>query len=75
MKLKSVRSRQNRHSADADMQMTIHLIEAYFQRARGEVPGGTIDFYFSSTNTEGVKRPQQCQRSGQLRVIGKLFAL
>src|ERR1700722_9050136 len=39
---------QSWHTAGADVQMTIHVIEAYFDRVMGKAPRGTIDSFFLS---------------------------
>jgi hypothetical protein len=35
------------HNAGSDVQMTFHIIEAYFEKARAKVPRGTTDFHLS----------------------------
>ena len=48
---------QSWHTAGADVQMTIHVIEAYFDRVMGKAPRGTIDSFFLSPVPGGREPP------------------
>ena len=49
---------QSQHTAGADVQMTIHVIEVHFDRVMGKALRGTIDSFFLSPVPGGREPPQ-----------------